>query len=387
MPRDGIEIGSAEKPVRRKRAMQLVVTGPRLPASAHIGGGNASGDDGAENRVDAITWMPHVANIGAEAGLPAAEPTETGARSDLDAACGMPPSQIIDDIRQLQRQRVFAIKSQSRCDRSCEAFIARYLGYASPREKIDDKDAAKAGKALFAKAAAMRRQVEVEFSGLLSDDPNNPAPKKRRAVEKGGDALGGGGQLITDGQSEVAPSACVAIIVNSALSRRTWDKHRTAVEREMRRLAKSLPVYAWAAGVKGFGDLGLAIIVGETGDLWNYATKERVWKRLGLAVIDGERQQRRSNVEQAGAHGYSPRRRAEIWTLADSMFRHQWRGAKDGREAGPAGPYGEVYQKRKAHTATREWTLAHREQDARRVMTKALVEDLWKAWRRAEADI
>lgn len=80
---------------------------------------------------------------------------------------------------------------------------------------------------------------------------------------------------------------------------------------------------------------------------------------------------------------YSPRRRAEIWTIADSMFRHQWTGADEdaGTEAHATGPYGESYARRKAATADREWNGHRREADARRIMTKQFIEDLWKAWR------
>lgn len=44
--------------------------------------------------------------------------------------------------------------------------------------------------------------------------------------------------------------------------------------------------------------------------------------------------------------------------------------------------YGEVYAARRAHTAIAhpDWTKAHSDNDARRIMTKALVEDLWRAW-------
>lgn len=267
-----------------------------------------------------------------------------------------PPSPTIAAIVELQKQRVFCIKSQSRCDRSCEAFITRYLGYTSPKEKDKDRSGEKARKEMFARAAAMRK-----------------------AVEKGTEVDGGGHRRV-DSQVENALSACTPIIINSAASRLAWDNHRAQVEKHMRKLTKLLSVYEWVAGVSGFGELGLAIVIGETGDLSNYATKERVWKRLGLAVIEGERQQKRANVDQAAVHAYNPRRRAEIWTIADSMFKHQWHGAKDGIEAGPAGPYGEVYAKRKAHTETREWTPKRRDNDARRIMTKALIEDLWRVW-------
>ncbi|WP_216839240.1 hypothetical protein [Falsiroseomonas tokyonensis] len=194
---------------------------------------------------------------------------------------------------------------------------------------------------------------------------------------------GGGGHSHSEDQWRHALSASTPIILQSAAARAGWDKLRAECERDMRRLAKTLPVYGWAQQVRGFGDLGLAIVIGETGDLSLYATKERVWKRLGLAVIEGFRQSRRSDVEQAAAHGFNPKRRAEIWAIADAMFRHQWRGAKEDAPPHALGPYGEAYARRKAGTEAREWTPKHRDNDARRIMTKQLVEDLWREWRKA----
>jgi hypothetical protein len=256
-------------------------------------------------------------------------------------------SDTCERLKALQRKRRFCIVSQSRCDRSCEALLASVIGY-SP-----DMDA-KARKEIWKQASAARK-----------------------AIEDGED-----GHTSSDNHTRSAILAVADIVRQSAQARASWDTLRREVERDMRKIAKSLHVYPWAQGVAGFGDLGLGIIIGETGDLHLYATKERVWKRLGLAVIEGFRQQRKSGVEEAAAHGYNPKRRAEVWAIADSMFRHQWRGAKDDAPAHALGPYGEAYARRKAHTETREWTPKHRDNDARRIMAKQLVEDLWREWRR-----
>lgn len=387
-----------------------------------IGSGDASGDSGASRLMNTRCGVPHVANFGAEAlvAMSAGEcmppspipsggqsahgdhvttaASETRASRSLDARSALPSSQTINALIELQKQRVFCIKSQSRCDRSCEAFIARALGYSSPREKDKERSGEKERKALFARAAAMRKAVE-KGGHMLCENQGHPAPEVDGEGQSASDSQFSaalsvctptkkGGQRVIENHDADAPeagwdalSACTPIITNSAASRYAWDSLRAQTEKEMRRLVKSLPVYAWTKDVAGFGELGLAIIIGETGDLNNYATKERVWKRLGLAVIEGERQQKRTNTDQAAAHGYTPRRRAEIWTIADSMFKHQWVGAKEDRAAGPSGPYGEVYARRKAHTEGREgWTLAHRDNDARRVMTKALLENLWRVW-------
>ncbi len=179
------------------------------------------------------------------------------------------------DLRALQRQRQFCIVSQSRCDRSCESFIARMIGFDGSADE-------KARKAVFKRASDLRK-----------------------AVEKG---KGGESHEHRDSRAMVALSACTPIILNSAAARAGWDALRLNTEKQMRRIARSLPAYAWSQSVAGFGDLGLGIILGETGDLAGYATKERVWKRLGLAVMDGIRQSRRTNADEALANQRCARR-------------------------------------------------------------------------------
>lgn len=268
----------------------------------------------------------------------------------MSASSSLPAATPAQQLQELQARRRFCIVSQSRCDRSCEAFIVRYLGY---RPDLPERER----KAIWKEAAAMRRMVEKGGEGHSA------------AAEQEFSQVSG------------ALSACSPIILSSAIARRAWDKVRDDTERDMRALARTLPPWSWVKDVRGLGELGLAIIIGETGDLTNYATKERVWKRLGLAVIDGERQQRKAGAEAAAAHGFNPSRRAEAWVVADSLFKHQFRGAKDNVPAHAIGAYGQVYARRKAHTATRDWTPGHRDNDARRVMLKALIENVWRVWR------
>lgn len=340
---------------KRRRAIVEVTATVRVPAAAsitEIGSGDAPGGRGANVRVTTSTRMP-LGQLTHEIGAGNGSGSERATYS-LSTKADVPAAANIAALSELQRQRRFCIKSQSRSDRACEAFIARYLGYRPDMPKPE-------GVVIWKQAAALRRAVE---KGVGSSD-----------------TLGGEGQASTDNQMSAALSACIPIILIGGEARRAWDKQRAQTEKQMRKLARGLPVWPWVEAIAGFGELGLAIIVGETGDLSNYATKERVWKRLGLAVINGERQQRKSGAEAAAAHGYNPSRRAEVWTISDSMLRHQWRGAKDDVPPHAVGRYGEVYAARKTHTATREWTLGHRENDARRVMAKALVENLWRVWR------
>lgn len=69
-------------------------------------------------------------------------------------------------------------------------------------------------------------------------------------------------------------------------------KAKNVHEKRMVKLASAIRISRWQAGVKGFGLLGLAQIIGECGPLQNYSTVGKVWKRMGLAVIDGQRQRK-----------------------------------------------------------------------------------------------
>lgn len=172
------------------------------------------------------------------------------------------------------------------------------------------------------------------------------------------------------------------------------EAERKSVEKQMVKEAKKLPVYPWVLSVRGFGALGFASIIGEAGDLSNYATVSRLWKRLGLAVISGKRQQRVSGPE-ALEHGYSPSRRAVIWTLGDSMFRaggeyadlcrarkevERQKAADEGLTVCPAA-------KIPAKDKDSYRSDGHVHNRAKRYMEKRLIRDLWRAWREFSGEV
>ena len=147
-------------------------------------------------------------------------------------------------------------------------------------------------------------------------------------------------------------------------------------ETRLRRYARRLPVWPWAASVRGFGELGLAQIVGEAGDLANYANPAKLWKRMGLAVLpDGTRQRNIAGVtaEQALAIGYVARRRSTMAVIGDSLMK--------GNGDGPYRTYylAEKERQRALHPELRPIAFHSR---ALRHMEKRLLVDLWAAWRR-----
>lgn len=147
-------------------------------------------------------------------------------------------------------------------------------------------------------------------------------------------------------------------------------------EKAIEACAKQLPVWeSWGRDVKGFGVRSLGEIVGVAGDLADYPAYNKLWKRFGVAVIDGRRQGapgKDATKDDWIAHGYSPTRRAVLWNATNPAFQASHDRA--------------TYDRRRAHTAVThpDWPKGHSDNDARRYLGKRLLRALWQAWRRAE---
>lgn len=142
---------------------------------------------------------------------------------------------------------------------------------------------------------------------------------------------------------------------------------RKAREKEMTKLATALPHYDWVQGVRGFGPLSYGQLLAETGALTNYENPAKVWKRMGLAVIDGERQ-RKIAGDKALEHGYSPRRRSIVWNIGDCIIK-----------AGSP-QYRPIYDHQKEIELARCETKGHAHNRAKRYMEKRVLRDLWEEW-------
>lgn len=152
------------------------------------------------------------------------------------------------------------------------------------------------------------------------------------------------------------------------------DGSSTALEKQLAKIVRGHPVHAWAKDVKGLGDLSLAGLIGEAcGNPGDYKSASALWKRFGLAVIEGERQRRVAGAEAALIHGYAPQRRAFAYVVSCNLMKSQ----------GSEGPYRKVYDERKAYELAREVPKAHAHNRALRYMVKRLLRDLWAADRRA----
>lgn len=165
---------------------------------------------------------------------------------------------------------------------------------------------------------------------------------------------------------------------------------RAETEKRMREVAQALPVVEWVKQTRGFGLDSVAALIGETGNLANYPNPAKVWKRLGLAVIEGERQQKKTAAQEAIKHGYSPSRRSVVWNIGECLIK-------------AGGYYADLYRKRKEverqkaeaeglevvpsarlKDKTKQRSVGHIHNRAKRYMEKRLVRDLWSVWPRSD---
>lgn len=172
------------------------------------------------------------------------------------------------------------------------------------------------------------------------------------------------------------------IIAAQVAAREPFAAIEKAALKEMSALAETLPVWeSFGKRVRGFGPASLAVIVAEAGDLSNYTTVPKLWKRMGVAVVGDVRQgglAKGVGAESWIAHGYSPSRRSLLWNIGDAMIK----GNRDGA-------YRTAYLARKEYELARDPGMqpikAHRR--AQRYMEKRLLKHLWQAWRRTDTSM
>lgn len=272
---------------------------------------------------------------------------------------------IIDQIRAWHRKRCFVMEQRKRADLALGSSLRSWLGW--------------------------RRDLEAEQSARIKDLAN-------KLIDCGEKLAKGKEHDLADTEEWMEFGD---IILSSIASRAPSDVLEKRATKEMERLAELLPVWqSFGANVRGFGARSLAVIVGEAGDLGNYATHSKLWKRMGLAVMDGVRQgglRKSSGKELWIEHGYSPLRRSRMFVIGDSLIK----GNGDG-------PYRTAYLDRKQHeryqakasglTVAPAAKIPAKRKDefmsdghvharAQRYMEKRLLRDLWKAWLRAEAQM
>lgn len=269
-------------------------------------------------------------------------------------------------IRHWHRHRVFAMEQRKRQDLALGSFLRPPLGWSKSLPEAE------------------RKRIATQAAALI-----DLGEQERKAAAKG-EALK---------IDEPAYAEWRTIIAASIAGREPFDIVEKTATKEMERLARTLPVWSWAEGVRGFSARSLAVIVGEAGDLGAYPKKGHLWKRMGLAVMgagDGVADVRQGGLGKGAgkdewiAHGYSAKRRSAMFVIGDVLV-------KVGDE------YRAVYLRRKEFERARaeaagltvvpaakipKWERAagyvsdgHIHRRAQRYMEKRLLRDLWQAWR------
>lgn len=267
---------------------------------------------------------------------------------------------ICDEIRRLHGQRQLIIKAQTKAILQAKSIIR----VVHKRDGDWDDEAAK---------KAAKKRIDAIYDEARAD-PNHPEHAAVAAVLSMGDAV---------------------------------EPLRKALEKQMVKLAKQLPAYAWVKSVKGFGDMSFATIVGECGDIGTYRTVSCLWKRMGVAVIAGCRQGAPGTGASADdwiMHGYRKSRRAVSWNARKLVIGSMglWRPDFDS-DLSDATYYQRVYAERARYESERcphkdgtpikrvtnakgvdkESYSGHAANRAHRYVEKRLLKHLYLEWRRA----
>lgn len=198
-------------------------------------------------------------------------------------------------------------------------------------------------------------------------------------------------------EEEVVAITCIPLMA----ARDALEPYCKATKKSLEKMVKGLPISAWVEEIPGLGLFSMAKILGETGAPGAYRSVSALWKRMGLAVIDGERQRRVPGAD-ATKHGYNPKRRAVIWNvgkqICNDMKRPKLDEDLDAREG--LSKYERMFLKRLRVEVTNHVEHARKpvERDgvmyesfskqaaarAKRYVEKMFLKDLWVWWRAQE---
>jgi len=209
------------------------------------------------------------------------------------------------ELQGLQRQRTVYIKSRIMVGNRLQALVAGTMGYSSGMKEAE------------------RRAVFSEAGKLI--------------------------QRVVEGEEHAMSS--MILVHYTGISE--FVRVQKELEKKMVARAKQLPVAAWleAPEQKGFGMQSLATVIGEAGDLNNYANPAKVWRRMGCApwTFRGETKmgatwrsgkEGKLPAEEWTNYGYSPRRRSLAYLIGEGLVKQNGEG-----------PYRQRYDEAKARAA------------------------------------
>jgi hypothetical protein len=170
-----------------------------------------------------------------------------------------------------------------------------------------------------------------------------------------------------------------------------WSAFVAKLGRRVEKLTKEHPVHEWIDQIIGLSGKQFAELVLLIGPLWKYPNPQKVYKRLGLHVVEGKALRK----AKGKFLGYNTRCKGWAFNVGDQIV-------KSNGNSGPS-PYRRYYDKKKAEYLAREPSgpsncrfgqhhkdrdgktvqcppLGHVENAARRYAIKKLVRDLWLAY-------
>jgi hypothetical protein len=263
----------------------------------------------------------------------------------------------IEMARSWARQHYFALSQRKRLGNTLAAQIRTIMGWTlfipEPERKVIEKSTV----SLIRDAQAYFKAID---AGKDAEEPDHDDFDELR-------------YMLRAGLASTAP----------------YDQLEREANKRLEKIGAALPVSSWWISHHYMGARQLAQIIAETGDLNNYPNFRHVWKRMGLAPYQGlaysnwrkggKNAPRTLKADEWTEAGYSPRRRSLCFVMSDVICRSAGQPPKDGEP----NPYLEVYRQRREHTAVThpEWTKGHSNDDAKRVMIKAIIRDLWREWR------
>jgi len=265
-------------------------------------------------------------------GTPQAEPRiDTDIATGLDATC--------DDIRSLQRQRVSCMKARVGIHNRLNATVRVVNGYNAGMEE--------------AARTAARKQADDVIA----------------AVFKG------------DGKAEA--NGCTSLILNTKPAIVAFCHQEKAYTKAMVVLAKGLPVAPWIElpQQRGFGMESLAVLVGEAGNLNNYANPGKLWRRFGLWPIEKKglvhmpsqwKRRQKTNPHLSSEEwedaGYCPRRRSVAYLWGEALMKQNH------------SIYRQRYDDQKAAKILLDWPKIRAHRHGMTLATKLLIKHLWAEW-------
>lgn len=257
---------------------------------------------------------------------------------------------LIAEIRETHRMHQQLLRAERRLEQQVQAIERRVeSAFGSAGQSRRELLRSPAGTATLSPGAADQRWSDAQ----------------KNFVGPSGPLLGDAGHKKDDTHLPSAGAAALATIPLRA-AQAGIAKEQRKLRRRLEKLAAQLPIDAFVNDVKGLGWFSVAQIIGEAGDLAGYATPSKLWKRMGLAVADGQAERRRAGEFS----GYSPTRRSMMHIVGTCLLKKQnvFRELYLARK---------VVEQGKVPDSTK--LLWHRR--SMRYVEKRLLREMWRVWR------